>query len=157
MRKLTILRFLTENTIVSKVVITLGAIFTYLFGDITPALIAIFTLYIIDWITGFTAAMTAGRGVGSRPMLHGFIKTLVYLILISISYQFTKIDVSPIINSLSLMVCGGIQFLIILCESISIVENLDTICNHFKVELPVLKYIAKYLLKNRKKLTEGAK
>ena len=141
------------SSVKSKCIITLGGIVTALIGDITPSLVAIFILYCLDWMTGLLKSLPKkAKGVGSRPILRGLVKTLVYLVLVIVGFQLTKVTEPEALYKLALAVYGVIQFMIILTEGISIVENLDEWAESLGINLPVIDLVKDFLIQRRKKL-----
>lgn len=102
----------------------IGGTLSYLIGDITPQMITLLILMLLDLLTGITTALifnnsskTNSGGLSSAAMYKGIAKKVGMLILICVAYQ---IDLTLSIE----YVKGAVVIALILEELLSIIENL---------------------------------
>jgi phage-related holin len=113
---------------------------------------AIAVLWLADWATGTIRAWADPHDtVKSRRWYHALIKLLLYLGLLLVGHQVSRIDVIFVGTALQSVVEGSI----IGTEALSVCENLDLLGKLAGVDLPIIAQIVRFLKgKQKMKLDE---
>lgn len=84
-------------------------------------------VYLLDWLTGIAASIKAGRKFSSRRMREAIPKLIGYVavvILVAVLGVVFKMGGMPIPEWLPSTVVGGVLALILVIESVSVLENI---------------------------------
>lgn len=100
---------------IQSVAAVVGGLLSFVFGELTPALLVLIALMVIDFCTGLLHAVIERR-LNSKTCARGIMKKIFILALVAVAHL---IDIS-----LSKAVCMGVvEFFYIANESMSIIEN----------------------------------
>lgn len=117
---------------------------------ITPSLFqAAFLVLVADWLTG-TFKGFALRKANSDAGVRGVIKSLIYLLILALAWDFGK--ASPLFAPID----DTVAWMIIATEFLSILENLIEITDHFGISVPVLSQILAIVRRFLKEKTDAA-
>jgi phage-related holin len=128
-----------------------GAFCLALFGAYRPAVLGIFILFIADWCLGLLYAFLT-RSLSSDRSLRGVIKLLIYSGILLAGAQLSKATVAglPLGTALASLIDG----LVLLTEGVSVFEKLEQLANFFKVDIPWLRGMIRYLKQARDREVE---
>lgn len=115
---------MTYKTAVSSLVGFIGGFVTFIIGDITPNLLTLMLLMLIDLLTGFitacvfkNSAKTESGSLSSREMLKGICRKAGMILLVCLGYQMDKVLATDYVKATVIIA-------LIVEESLSVVENL---------------------------------
>ncbi len=134
---------------VLKTIIAVGlGVGQMLFGPWKEVYLAIFLLWLADWFLGTLCAWLDTKDqVKSRRWFHSGIKAFLYGGLLFLSYQVRLVIAGEIIGS-------GLCSIIIITETLSVLENLQRIGKLFGVDLPIITQIIKAIQGRQAKIVK---
>ena len=138
----------------NKWLVSLGAFFSTMFGAITPIMVTIGILLILDFLTGITKAIVK-KDIESRVMKKGIVKIGTYAVILIIGHRLSLLKENEIVGIITEFIANGMYLMIVLTESISCLENVEEVCEKYKIDIPVIRVLAKILKKKVEKI--GAK
>jgi hypothetical protein len=118
-----------------------------LFGSYRPTILGIVILYLADWSLGLGFAIRQ-REVASNRLLRGAVKAVIYGNLLIVGAQVGRAGM------LGVTLLGLIDSYILLTEGVSVLEKLDKWAHYYRIELPFLHRLIKYLRQQRDRSPE---
>jgi phage-related holin len=126
-----------------------GAFCLALFGAYRPAILGIVIAFCADWGLGLIYAVLT-KSVSSEKSLRGVIKALIYSGIILAGAQLSKATIPWLgIGAASLL-----DSLVLLTEVVSVMEKLEQLAVFFKVDIPWLHGLVRYLQQARDRNVE---
>lgn len=122
---------------------TIAGIFIWvmsrLYGDFKPAYMAIIVFVVVDWIGALWFAwVDPNSKIESRRMREGVVKLLVYAVALSMGHFCSMISALSALEAY-------IQGIIATTELISIFEKAKKLTDHYKVRIPLIDLVMRFL------------
>jgi phage-related holin len=113
-----------------------------------PAYTAILVLWLADWATGTIRAwVDPDDTIKSRRWYHALIKLWLYLILMLVGYQVSRIEIIFVGAALQSVIEGAV----IGTEALSVCENLDLLGKLAGIDIPIIAQLVQFLRGKQKK------
>ena len=114
----------------------------FMFGEYRPAFEAVLVLWMLDWISGTVAAWLSPKDhVRSRRWWHSLVKLSIYLGLLCVGHQLTRVSILFVGTFLQ----GLLEGSIIATEALSVLENADRLGRIYGVEIPAVSPLIKFI------------
>lgn len=125
------------------------AVLGFAIGDPSqPVLATIFLLIAIDWGTGIAKAVFQ-KNLNSAKMLQGGVKLIIYLCLLALAYHLPRIN-----GAIFVFADNVIYAYIGIAEAVSILENIQELCDATGIKIPFIAVLCKCLRSHEKAMIE---
>ncbi|MHB2016973.1 MAG: phage holin family protein [Candidatus Xenobia bacterium] len=111
-------------------------------GDLSrPIYAGVLVLWCLDFILGFTLAALSHQ-VSSRRLFYGLIKLLIYLAVLSVSWQ-----IHQVVPTLGLLASGMLDSYVALTEASSVLRNAADLGDRCGFSLPGINHVSRFLVR----------